>query len=302
MVNSIKHLDYLGSTSFEKHYNAQKSNPNIQIENIEVEQIGGICCSSNNKQSSFYFDSNDSNSVDYFKDLLGLPHHEVVKIMKSLFSGGPYTRIDIYDRLVDNDLLKVDSVLLEKAFDEILSDNIYGKTAEDAKNGTLNGRLLREYWVDGVLKFEYHQESGFYRILQKDENGEWTYMGWTDEDTMHRYKEAIIPEPVPKPEPVPVEPIDIEKFDFEEYFAGGSVPLFEGSTNERKVVFFKDGTKAPVPGPNDPQCWYGNSYTQTYYIYQNGQEVYFDVEKLEGAYLVRESDLNKINSSGNQTP
>ena len=69
-----------------------------------------------------------------------------------------------------------------------LSLNI-ARTSSDAANWNFiaEDKILKEFWIDETLKFE-KSENGTYSIWQKDSNGNYQQMGWTNETTKKEYE------------------------------------------------------------------------------------------------------------------
>ncbi len=63
------------------------------------------------------------------------------------------------------------------------------RTSSDAANGNFiaEDKILKDFWTDETLKFE-KGENGTYSIWQKDSNGNYQPMGWTDENTKKEYE------------------------------------------------------------------------------------------------------------------
>ena len=84
---------------------------------------------------------------------------------------------------------------LEEAFSVMLGkdgNSLIATSAEDAANGNFlsTDSILTPYWTDKPLKFEL-QENGTYLILQLDENGNYTAMGFTTEETVNKYLQEL---------------------------------------------------------------------------------------------------------------
>ena len=84
---------------------------------------------------------------------------------------------------------------LEEAFSVMLGKDgksLIATSAEDAANGNFlsTDSILTPYWTDKPLKFEL-QENGTYLILQLDENGNYTAMGFTTEETVNKYLQEL---------------------------------------------------------------------------------------------------------------
>ena len=84
---------------------------------------------------------------------------------------------------------------LSSAFTTLLGENGISKiasSAEAAANGNFieSANIQTSYWTDKPLKFEL-QENGSYLILQLNEDGNYTAMGYTTEETVNSYLKEL---------------------------------------------------------------------------------------------------------------
>ena len=78
---------------------------------------------------------------------------------------------------IDLDTDEYDSLLYDSSSEDIPSLGMsIAVTADGAQNGEFV-TITDDYWTDNPLKFEIDENTGSYKVLQQDENGNWVPMG-----------------------------------------------------------------------------------------------------------------------------
>ena len=113
---------------------------------------------------------------------------EVVDIIPSLYQN---TIISSQEELGN----KANPEQLASAFNTLLGENGSSKIANNAEDAANNNfivstNILTPYWTDKPLKFEL-QENGTYLISKINEDGTYTAMGFTTEETVNKYLQEL---------------------------------------------------------------------------------------------------------------